>query len=236
MSFTAGDYWKAQQLIDSLHTGYQKQRAARREADTLSWRIEVIACERNVVYADSMLVIKRAELAPMLKDFRLEKDTIYQDMGNYVLPQLRTERNAERCYLKPYVDEHGVFYVMSYYVGKPIDYNRIKVSMNDVFVESLPAESGDVHRYEDDGVNHETVMYGPSTLSGIGEVVALHSEERLKIALLGTGTYTYFLNELEKKLFTQTYNLSVVLSDVYELEQQLNKNKARVALLQSRLL
>ena len=234
-SYASGNLQEAQLLLDSLHESYPKLVSYRRSADTISWRIAVIESSRNCVYLDSMLVLKRQELQPMLKGFGLEKDEKYQDVGNYVPAQLRTERNAERCYLKPYTTEHGDFYLMSYYVGKVINFNRMKIAVDDMFAETATAETADIHSYNDMGVYHETVMFNPTVLGSVPQFMYDHSDKRMKVTLIGSTTYFYYLNELERKLVSETYALSVVLKDIYTLEDQLNKNKAKYLLNEKRL-
>ena len=234
-SYASGNLQEAQLLLDSLHESYPKLVSYRRSADTISWRIAVIESSRNCVYLDSMLVLKREELMPMLKGFGLEKEEQYQDVGNYVPAQLRTERNAERCYLKPYTTEHGDFYLMSYYVGKVLNFNRMKISVEDMYSETGEAELADIHSYDDMGVYHETVMFNPTVLGSVPQFIYDHCATRMKVTLIGKTTYIYYLNELERNLLSETYALSVVLKDIYTLEDQLKKNKAKYTLNEQRL-
>ena len=233
--YAVGNLQGAQILIDSLHSSFPKLVSYRRSADTLSWRIAIVESSRNCVYLDSMYSLKQTELEPMLKGFILEKDGQYQDIGNYVSKELRTERNTERCYLKPFVNEHGEFFLMSYYVGSSIDYNQLKVTVGDMFAETGVADASDIHAYDDMGVKHETVMFIPEVLGSVPEFMYEHSTERLRVTLIGKKSYIYHLNELERKLYAQTYALSIVLSDIYKLDQELNKNKARYILNEQRL-
>lgn len=221
--------------LDSLHEVFPKLIAFRRQADTLNWHIELEEIARNLVYIDSMLPIKNIEVTTFQKSFVFEKDTKFQHLGNFVYNSLKTENNLQRNYLKPYVEEDGRMYIVSYYIGRAINHYQLKVSVDDLFAETLPVESTERHSYTDLGVFHETVLFQPDRLVQVPDFITLNKNEKLRITLIGTSNYSYYLSDLEKNAFVETYKLATLLADITQFKESQKRMIVRRELLNKKL-
>ena len=159
------------------------------------------------------------------------------DIGEFEHRTLRTENNTGRCYLKPHTNERGDFLLTSYYVGTQASHSIIKVSIGDVYKETLPAEPSDINSYTDLGQFHETIILPTEKLNGIPQFIAENSGEKIRITLEGEkgGSYSYYLNKTEKAIFLDTYRLSALLSEINGLNSQYNKASKKASYLKSKL-
>ena len=204
--------------LDSIHQLFPTLVSYRRQADTLGWHVELLEIQRNLVYLDSMLPLKTAEVIALKDPFLFEKNEKYQTIGTFVFRNLKTESNIGRCYLKPYTDENGQLYITSYYCGRPISHNKLKVSVGDLFSETLTVEQSEQHQYTDLGKSYETVLFNPQVLSNVPDFITLHKYSPIKITLSGgTRDYSYFLSDSDRTTFVETYQFATVLADLSQL-------------------
>mgnify|MGYP000043122237 CR=1 FL=1 len=70
-------------------------------------QVEVKEAERNIAFCDSLLPIKLEEVEGLKKGFAFEKDSVYEEIGNYIWKQQTIERNVQRCYVRCGVNEEG---------------------------------------------------------------------------------------------------------------------------------
>lgn len=236
-AYNAGHENAALLFIDTIHSAFPKVISVRRMADTLTWRIELEQMERSLPYLDSLMSARQAQVPEATKNFTFVKDERYQDIGEFEHRTLRTENNTGRCYLKPHTNERGDFLLTSYYVGTQASHSIIKVSIGDVYKETLPAEPSDINSYTDLGQFHETIILPTEKLNGIPQFIAENSGEKIRITLEGEkgGSYSYYLNKTEKAIFLDTYRLSALLSEINGLNSQYNKASKKASYLKSKL-
>lgn len=222
-------------LIDSVHRSYPKLVAKRRQADTLSWHIELHEIERSTHYIDSVLPTKLAERNQLARKFRYEKEEKFQQYGTFTYHILRNDWNIGRSYAKPYVDEVGKLFITAHYCGKPLNFNKLRVSSGNIFSETATISDSDRHTYNDLGTTHETALFSPDKLGSLPDFWTLQADEKVKITFVGKRDFGYNLTADERKAFVETYKLSVVLSDIREMELQTNRNLVRRQILNERL-
>jgi len=97
----------AKNAIDTLRMRYPEEVAVLKESLTLMRLVERGESERNIAFCDGLIPIRAEEAEAMKKNFVLEKDTVYEDVGHYVWKQKTVERNVERSYIRCGVDEKG---------------------------------------------------------------------------------------------------------------------------------
>ena len=103
-----------------------------RQALTLMRQVELKEAERNIAFCDSLLPIKQEELVGLKAGFVFEKDSAYEEIGNYIWKRQTIERNVQRCYVRCGVNEEGEMYLASvFYGGKPIEHTSIRLSTKD---------------------------------------------------------------------------------------------------------
>lgn len=116
-AFERGDYSEAKIQIDSIKILYPKAFEARREGIGLMQQVELKEQEKTLVYLDSLLQKKQAEVDAIKGKFTFEKDAEYQKIGNYLHPSQVVEKNLHRSFLRFQVNETGQTSMTSIYCG-----------------------------------------------------------------------------------------------------------------------
>lgn len=130
--YERNEFFGAKNEIDSLKTLYPKEVNVLRRALTLMRQVELKEAERNMAFCDSLLPIKREEVAELKEGFVFEKDSAYEEIGNYIWKRQTIERNVQRCYVRCGVNEEGEMYLASVFYGsKPIEHTGIRLSTKD---------------------------------------------------------------------------------------------------------
>jgi hypothetical protein len=230
----------AKNEIDSIRARYPAEVKVLRDALELMRLIEIKEAERNIAYCDSLLPVRQAEVKDAVKGFVFEKDSSYEDSGNYVRPQQRVERNVERSYIRCGVNEEGEMYLASVYFGsRPIYHTGIRVSTKDgVFAEtaSIPYDGGLNYRFEDNGNTSEIVHYKGEKGADAVKFIYANAKERIKVDYTGgERTYSIYMEDADKQSLLLTYNLAVLLADVHHLTNEQAKSIKKKAYLEEKL-
>ena len=61
--------------------------------------------QQTLAYLDSVMAVKQASLDSIKGNYVLEKDTAYQEVGNYFYPTQVVEKNIGRSFLRAQVSE-----------------------------------------------------------------------------------------------------------------------------------
>lgn len=77
---------EAKLQIDSIRILYPKAFEARKQGVKLMQQVDLKEQRKSLIYLDSMMVVKQAQLDSVKGNFVLEKDTAYQEVGNYFYP------------------------------------------------------------------------------------------------------------------------------------------------------
>ena len=164
------------------------------------------------------------------KNFRFEKDAKYQEIGNYVYKTEQTESNANRTYLKSYVDENADFYLISNYCGAKIEQQSVEVSSGDLFAhtDTISLSDPNNHRFDDGGSHFESIMFKNESGKNVFEFIAQNNSKVLKVTLHGTKKLTYFLPDADRKAIVETYHLWKIKKDVVQLKKEIKKAKIRI--------
>ncbi|WP_106829334.1 hypothetical protein [Parabacteroides pacaensis] len=237
--YEKNDLYTAKQEIDSIRILYPKEYKAIKEGLTLIRQIEVKEQKRNLAYCDSLLPIRQAQAEEMKKDFLLEKDTAYNEIGNYVFKSQTIERNVQRCYIRCGVDEKGEMYLASVYYGKnPLKHTYIKVSTPDgLFAETqaIPYDGGNNYRFEDLGMTTEVVTYKSDKAKDAIKFIYSYPKERIKVEYMGGKPFIIYLADLDKKAIQVTYDFACVLSDIENIQKNVEKSKKKLDYLTKKL-
>jgi len=216
--------------IDSIHLLYprlvNKRRIAAALADTITRR----ESSRSLVYCDSILPKKQHEADSIQKNFRYEKDKIYQEVGNYIYKTQQTEGNISRIYLKTYVDDNADFYLISNYCGAKLEHTSVEVSADDLSARTDVVNTSDpnYHSFTDEGVRWEVVTYKNEADKGLTAFIAQNASKRIKVTLHGKKNYVYYLADADKKAITATYHLWIVKKDVLKLQKEIKKARIKI--------
>jgi hypothetical protein len=211
--------------IDSIHSLFPLLVSKRRIAASLTDTIIRRESSRSLEFCNSVLPLKIHQMDSIQKNFRFEKNSTYQEVGNFVYKNQQTESNAGRTYLKAYVDENADLYLLSKYCGQKIEHGSIEVSANDLFVHTDTIKSSDpnYHAFDDGGLHFEEVTFKNQAEKGVLEFIAQTDARNLKITLHGKKNYTYYLSEGDRKAMVETFHLWKVKKDVVQLQKEIKK-------------
>jgi hypothetical protein len=184
--------------------------------------------------------VRMEEAGKLKKGFVLEKDSIYEEIGNYVWKQQVIERNVERSYIRCGVDEKGEIYLASVYFGKrPLNHTGLKLSLPDgTYAEtaSIPHDGGMNYRFRDEGNVTEVITYkGENGLSAINFICVAAEKARIKAEYTGGAAFALYLGENDKKAIRATYDLAVVLKDIEFMRREKEKSMKKILYIDSKL-
>jgi hypothetical protein len=216
--------------IDSLHVLFPRLINKRKVAAIFKDTIVVRESKRTLKYCDSMLVVLQQEYDSIRQNFRFEKNTTYQEIGNYVYKNYSTENHTDRTYLKCYVDENADIFLLSNYYGSPIQHVSVRVSCGDLFAQtdSIHISNAANHSYTIDGVHRQTIRFKTEQNGNLIHFIAEHAEHPIKVSLLGKSTISYMLTPNDKKAMKESFIFWMVKSDIVQLEKEIKKAKQKI--------
>lgn len=219
-SFSASNFSEAKMQIDSIRTLYPKAFEARKAAIKLMQQIDLEEQNRSLAYLDSVMAVKQASLDSIKGNFVLEKDTAYQEVGNYFYPTQVVEKNIGRTFLRACVSEKGEMSLTSIYcAGGNIHHNAVKVSSGDAFAQT-PA-SVDSYETTDLGRVIEKADYKLGADGGvIGFIVANRDAKSLKLEFIGDKTYRTVMYSNDIKAIAQVSDLARILLSMEEIRKE----------------
>lgn len=219
-SFSASNFSEAKMQIDSIRTLYPKAFEARKAAIKLMQQIDLEEQNRSLAYLDSVMAVKQASLDSIKGNFVLEKDTAYQEVGNYFYPTQVVEKNIGRTFLRACVSEKGEMSLTSIYcAGGNIHHNAVKVSSGDAFAQTLA--SVDSYETTDLGRAIEKADYKLGADGGvIGFIVANRDAKSLKLEFIGDKTYRTVMYSNDIKAIAQVSDLARILLSMEEIRKE----------------
>lgn len=237
--YERNEFFAAKSEIDSIRALYPKEYKVLKEGLTLMRQVELKEAERTIAFCDSLLPIKIEEAEALKKGFNFEKDSVYEEIGNYIWKQQTIERNVQRCYIRSGVNEKGEIYLASvFYGGAPINHTGLKVSTPDgQFAEtaSIAYDGGVNYRFKDLGKTTEVVTYKGEKGLDAAKFITTNVKERIKAEYTGGKPYTIYIADGDKKAIAATYDLATVLSDLENLIKEKDKSTNRIAYLKNKL-
>ena len=216
--------------IDSIHLLYPRLVNKRRIAAALEDTIVRRESSRTLAYCDSILPKKQHESDSIQKNFRFEKDKIYQETGNFIYKTQQTESNTNRIYLKAYVDENANLFLISNYCGGKLEHTTVEVIANELFAHTDTIDTSDpnYHSFTDGGLRWEVVTFKNEAGRDVASFVAQYVSRQIKVILHGKRNYVYYLADSDKKAITETYHLWIVKKDVVKLQNEIKKASAKI--------
>lgn len=220
MSFASGDYNTAKLQIDSIRTLYPKAFEIRKAAIGLMQQVDLKEQDRTLAYLDSMLQVKQAAFDDLKGKFVLEKDTAYQEVGNYFYPTQVVEKNIGRSFLRAQVNEKGEMSLTSIYcAGGNIHHSSVKVSVGDTYAET-PA-STDVYETSDMGCPIEKVDYRLPADGGVAAFVVSNKDKKnISLEFKGDRNYKTQLRVDDIKAIVEISDLARVLAGMEEIRKE----------------
>ena len=212
--YAENDYNSARLLIDSISITYPKAYKTRREAEVLRREVMLKEKQRDVEYFASMYetLLERRDL--LVTGFVFNKDTQYQDMGNYSVSSQSLALNPFNCFLRAFVKEDGDAYLASYYRGAKIAHKTLKISSGDSFVTCDKPFLSRSYWYLGGYNERREFRYGAD--DGIMDFIA-SATAPVKVELFGEqGKYEYMLRDEDVVAIKRVIELSNLLKMVEE--------------------
>lgn len=226
-AFAAGDYNLAKLQLDSIRTLYPKAFDMRKASIRLMQQIDLQEQQKSLAYLDSMMQIKRASLDSILPKFVLEKDTAYQEVGNYFYPTQVVEKNVGRSFLRAQVNEQGEMSLTSIYCAlRNIHHTAVRVSVGDLSAET-PA-STDSYETTDLGYAIEKADYKVGKDGGVAAFIVANQDKWITLEFIGDRTYKTLMHPNDVKAIVELTDLARVLSAIEGIKKEQDEANLKI--------
>lgn len=234
-SFRSANYSEAKLQIDSIRNLYPKVFDVRRKAIKLMQQVELEEQLTSVNYLDSMMAVKQTVLDSMKVGFVLEKDTAYQEVGNYFYPSQVVEKNVGRTFLRACVSEKGEMSLTSIYcAGGSLNHTSVKVSSSDAFAQT--PTSPDMYVTTDLGRTIEKADYKLGADGGVvGFIIANKDARSLKLEFIGDRTYKTAMYSPDIKAIVEVSKLAQVLASMEEIRKEKKEANLKIQFLKKKI-
>lgn len=210
---------EAKLQIDSIRILYPKAFETRKKGIKLMLQVDLKEQRKALVYLDSMMLIKQNQLDSIRANFVLEKDTVYQEMGNYFYPTQVVEKNLGRSFLRGQVNERGEMSLTSIYcAGGKLNHASVRVSVGDTFAET-PA-SKDSYITTDLGRTIEKADYKLGEDGGVIGFIYENRDKNIQLQFIGDKTYRMAMPRDDRNAISNLVDLARVLSGMEEIRKQ----------------
>ena len=205
--------------IDSIKMLYPKAFEARKQGIKLMQQIDLKEQQKTLVYLDSLMQAKQAKFDSIKGQFVLEKDTAYQEIGNWFYPTQVVEKNVGRSFLRGQVSELGEMSLTSIYcAGGKLNHTSVKVSVGDLFAETPVTK--DSYTTTDLGVTIEKADYKVGEDGGVVGFIAANQDKNIQLTFIGDKTYRTVMQKNDRKAIADLTELARILSGMEEIRKQ----------------
>lgn len=213
------NFSEAKLQIDSIKVLYPKAFEARKQGIRLMQQVDLKEQQKTLVYLDSMMQVKQLQFDSIKGNFVLEKDTAYQEVGNWFYPTQIVEKNIGRSFLRAQVNELGEMSLTSIYcAGGKLNHTSVKVSVGDTFAETPMAK--DSYVTTDLGRTIEKADYKVGEDGGVAGFVVANQDKNIQLQFVGDKTYRTALQRNDRKAIVELMELSRILSGMEEIRKQ----------------
>lgn len=210
---------EAKLQIDSIKVLYPKAFEARKKGIKLMQQVDLKEQTKTLAYLDSALLVKQAQLDSIKVNFVLEKDTAYQDIGNYFYPTQTVEKSLGRSFLRGQVNELGEMSLTSIYcAGGKLNHTSVKVSVGELFAET--PMSKDSYETTDLGKTIEKSDYKVGEDGGVVGFIIANQDKNIQLQFVGDKTYRTAMQKTDRKAIVELAELARILSGMEEIRKQ----------------
>lgn len=213
------NFSEAKLQIDSIKVLYPKAFEARKQGIKLMQQVDLKEQQKTLAYLDSMMQVKQTQLDSIKGNFVLEKDTAYQEVGNWFYPTQVVERNLGRSFLRAQVNELGEMSLTSIYcAGGKLNHTSVKVSVGDTFAETPMTK--DSYTTTDLGRTIEKADYKVGEDGGVAGFVVANQDKNIQLTFIGDKTYRTDMQKNDRKAIVELTELARILSGMEEIRKQ----------------
>ena len=213
------NFSEAKLQIDSIKMLYPKAFEARKQGIKVMQQVDLKEQTKTLAYLDSVMLVKQAQLDSIKGDFVLEKDTAYQDIGNYFYPTQTVEKSLGRSFLRGQVNELGEMSLTSIYcAGGQLHHTSVKVSVGELFAET--SISKDSYETTDLGKTIEKSDYKIGEDGGVVGFIIANQDKNIQLHFIGDKTYRIVMDKNDRKAIVKLAELARILSGMEEIRKQ----------------
>ena len=213
------NFSEAKLQIDSIKMLYPKAFEARKQGIKVMQQVDLKEQTKTLAYLDSVMLVKQAQLDSIKGDFVLEKDTAYQDIGNYFYPTQTVEKSLGRSFLRGQVNELGEMSLTSIScAGGQLHHTSVKVSVGELFAET--SVSKDSYETTDLGKTIEKSDYKIGEDGGVVGFIIANQDKNIQLHFIGDKTYRTVMDKNDRKAIVKLAELARVLSSMEEIRKQ----------------
>ena len=213
------NFSEAKLQIDSIKVLYPKAFEARKQGIKLMQQVDLKEQGKTLVYLDSMMQVKQAQLDSIKGNFVFEKDTAYQDVGSWFYPTQVVEKSLGRTFLRGQVNELGEMSLTSIYcAGGQLNHTSVKVSVGDTFAET--PMTNDSYTTTDLGRTIEKADYKVGNDGGVTGFIVANADKNIQLTFIGDKTYRTAIQKNDRKAIVELTELARTLSGMEEIRKQ----------------
>lgn len=221
---------EAKSEIDSIHVLYPRLVDKRKLAVAMEDTIILRESYRTLNYCTKLLPELTNEYEQLLKNFVLQKNEKYENIGKYVYKSQVGEQSIGRNYLKYEVDENGETYLTSMYSGAKLNQVTIQVAAAGMTVttDTVAKNTGVLHAFNDGERYYEQLTFKNEADGGIAEFIHANKNLTLKVNLLGTKNSSYALQQVDKVAISETFKFAQARKLLRKTENDLRIAQQRI--------
>lgn len=221
------NFSEAKLQIDSIKMLYPKAFEARKQGIKLMQQVDLKEQTKTLAYLDSVMLVKKAQLDSIKGNFVFEKDTLYQDIGNYFYPTQTVEKSLGRSFLRGQVNELGEMSLTSIYcAGGQLNHTSVKVSVGDLFAETPMAK--DSYQTTDLGRVIEKADYKLGEDGGVVGFIVANQDKNIQLQFIGDKTYRTAMPKNDRKAIAELTELARILSGMEEIRKQQKESSLKI--------
>jgi len=197
---------EAKSEIDSIHFLFQRLVSKRKMAVALQDTIILRESYRTESYCNKLLPELESAYNKLSKNFVLQKNEKYEEIGKYVYKSQLGEQNTGRNYLKYEVDENGDLFLTSMYCGSKINHFAVTVetAVMRATTDTSNKNNGVFHAFNVGDNYFEQLTFKNEADNGIGNFIKANKNLTLKVTLTGSRKISYVLNATDKEAISET--------------------------------
>ncbi len=230
-----GNFNEAKMLIDSIKILFPKAYEARRKGIELMQEVELTEQEQTLSFLDSLMAVKQEELAAIVGNFKLEKDTVYQKIGNYFWPTQVVEKNLDRNFLRFQVSEQGQMKMTSFYNGgSNIHHTAVKVTAPDGTFAETPMSK---NSYETTNLDRkmEQADFKDGEDGNVIGFIYLNRDNNIKVEYIGDKKYNTTMSADDRKAAAGIYELTQILSAIQKIKAEQEEANQKIEFIQRKM-
>lgn len=227
---TANKLNEAKSEIDSIHALFPRLVDKRKLAVALQDTIILRESYRVMNYCSKVLPSLKSDFEKLLKNFVLQKNEKYENIGKYVYKSQANEQNADRKYLKYEVDENGDTYLTSLYSGIKIIPFAIKVATAGMIAttDTVSKNVGVFNAFNDGERNYEQLTFKNEADGGIAEFISKNKNLTLKVTLFGSKNSSYVMQKTDIVAISETFKFAQARKLLHKTENDLRIAQQRI--------